>query len=214
MDLHSLLKNRVNVYKTVDISQLPESENRNLPNAILLVKVLPAQYVKEQANKEETDGSIFSQSEHEVDEVADFLENEIQKAGYHAISQSERSLGMRGDFTPETKTSPLPHKKIAIMSGLGWIGKNNLLVTEEFGCAFCMSSVLTDMPVDITPEDIIQPRCQECRLCQMICPEHVLHGTTWHETIDRDEIVDVYHCCTCLKCMMKCKYTLKYANRT
>ena len=38
----------------------------------------------------------------------------------------------------------IPHKTLATLSGMGWIGKNALLTTEEFGSAVRLTSVFTD----------------------------------------------------------------------
>jgi len=36
-----------------------------------------------------------------------------------------------------------------VLAGLGWIGRNNLLVNEELGSQFRLASVLTNMPLKI-----------------------------------------------------------------
>lgn len=81
----------------------------------------------------------LSLEENKTDELADELATIIQEKGYKAISQSEKGIDFRGEYDEKTKSSTLPHKKIATMSGLGWIGKNNLLVTEKYGAAISMS---------------------------------------------------------------------------
>ena len=204
-------ENQIDKVKCVDIRTLTKKENRGYPNAILLLKALPKQYLNqfEQGKAEDT---IFHETEHQMDELAEELAQKMIAEGYHAIAQSEKGLGDRGEFDFTTITSYLPHKKIATMSGIGWIGKNNLLVTKDFGCALCMCSVLTDMPLKTEESEIIMPKCGACNLCVTICPAHVLHGKTWSKEVTRDEIVDVYHCQTCLQCLVKCQYSIKYAR--
>ena len=202
----------IDLIKYVSVSELSEHENRGLPNAILLVKILPKDYIGKLARAKKADCSVFTQTEHFTDEIADLLAEEIRKKAYQAISQSENSLLNRGDFLPEIKTSILPHKKIATLSGIGWIGKNNLLVTKEYGCALSMCTVLTDMPVKAEKSNIMMPQCGDCSLCAKICPPQVIFGATWSFETHRDHIVDVYHCETCLKCLAKCRYSQKYAN--
>lgn len=62
------------------------------------------------------------------------------------------------------------------MSGLGWIGKNNLLVTEKYGAALSMCSVLTDVPLNTVKTDMISCRCGECNLCVKVCSVQAIYG--------------------------------------
>ena len=80
--------------------------------------------IVDKLNREtETDYTVLANHENTTDELADKLVAVIQKEGYKAISQSEHGIGIRGEYDEKTKSSILPHKKIAIMSGVGWIGK-------------------------------------------------------------------------------------------
>lgn len=206
-------QNAISDIRVVDIASLEFIENKGFPYAILIIKVLPPEYIAKLNANDKTDYSIFIEYEKETDRLADELTLLIQEAGYKAISQSENAIDLRNEYNEKTKQTMLPHKKIAVLSGLGWIGKNNLLVNEHYGSAFSMCSVLTDMPLDARQPAITLPRCGKCSLCVAICPVHALHGTTWEIGLDRDLIIDVYKCVTCLKCMAGCTYSRDYAKQ-
>ena len=117
-------QNHIDIIRVVDISSLTIEENREYPYAILLAKVLPKEYIDKLNREMETDYTVFSNYEHKTDELADKLALFIEENGYRAISQSENGIDSRGEYDEKTKNSVLPHKKIATMSGLGWVGKN------------------------------------------------------------------------------------------
>ncbi|MDF2943679.1 MAG: hypothetical protein K0S01_2537 [Herbinix sp.] len=195
--------------KTVDISMLSVKENRGYNAAILLGIVLSPDYIFRLSKENRIDHSEFGEKEHQADEIAEWAADYIIKKGYKAFAQSERNL-LNGFYDETKKRTPLPHKKIAILTGLGWIGKSNLLVTEEYGSALCMCSVLTNLPLPIETQSIIMPRCGTCTVCKDICPMGAIHGATWKLGMDRDIIVDVYHCEGCLKCLANCIWSQKY----
>lgn len=205
-------ENHIDIIRVVDITSLSLEENRGYFRAILLVKALPKEYIDKLNCEKETDYTVFSNYETKTDELADKLAAIIQEKGYRAISQSENGIDFRGEFDEKTKSSILPHKKIATMSGLGWIGKNNLLVTEKYGAALSMCSVLTDMPLDTVNTEIISSRCGECNLCVKACPVQAIHGKKWELGTSRDDIVDVYQCITCLKCLAGCRFSIIYSR--
>jgi epoxyqueuosine reductase QueG len=200
----------VSFIKAVDISLLSEKENRGYNVAVIIGIALSPGYIFHQLCENIVDYSEFNEKEHRTDEVAEWVADFLISKGYRAFAQSERNLIDRY-FNVNTKTTPLPHKKIAILAGLGWIGKNNLLVTQEFGSAICMCTVLTNAPLPIKNAPMIKPKCGKCTICKDICPAGVLHGTTWEPGMNRDLIVDVYHCDACLKCLLNCSWTKKYA---
>ena len=56
------------------------------------------------------------------------------------------------------------HSGIATRAELGWIGKNCLLVTEKFGPAIRLSSLLTQVPL-FCEEPVNRSHCGACRIC-------------------------------------------------
>lgn len=210
IELNSELAERgVNVVRTVDISMLHAMENRGYPSAILIGIALSPGYLFRLSNENSLDVSEFSENEAAADKLAEWGADYIRLKGYKAYAQSESNL-INGFYDAETKTTPLPHKKIAMLAGLGWIGKNNLLITQEYGSALCMCSVLTNAPLPMQHQPTIRPFCGKCNVCKDICPAKVIHGMNWEEGTHRDLLVDVYHCEACLKCLVHCVWTQKY----
>ena len=200
-----------NLIKVVDISQLPDEENRGYNAAIIIGVVLSPEYIFRQSIENIIDHSEFEQKEHLADELAEWAADFLIAKGYRSLAQSERRLNDE-NFNVNTKTSLLPHKKLAILAGLGWIGKSNLLVTQEYGSALCMCTVLTNAPLPTENKPIMNPKCGNCTICKDVCPTGVIHGTTWEQGMNRDLIVDVYHCEGCLKCLVNCCWTKKFAK--
>lgn len=203
----------VNIVKVVDISMLSAKQNRGYNTAILIGIVLSAGYIFRLSKENILDKSEFSKKENSADSLAEWAADFIIAKGYKAFAQSERNLGLHGFYDEMTKTTPLPHKSIAIMAGLGWIGKNNLLVTQEYGSALCMCTILTNAPLPTEDKPIVMPKCGECTVCKYICQPEAIRGSAWKIGMSRDLIVDVYHCNTCLKCLTNCIWTQKYMEK-
>jgi len=98
-----------------------------------------------------------------LDRAAFLLASEIQGAGFRALPiPASQVLDM------EKQTAHLSHKKIAVLAGLGHIGRHNLLVHPAFGARLRLVTVLTDMPLEAdgpSPAD-----CGSCRACLAVCP--------------------------------------------
>ena len=213
-ELIVLLESRgVNFIREVDISTLSDKENRGYSAAILIGMVLSPGYIFRLSKENILDRSEFSQKENKTDKLAEWTADFITARGYKAYAQSERKLLADGFYNETTKTTLLPHKTIAVMAGLGWIGKNNLLITTEWGCALSMCSILTNAPLPTENMTFAIPRCGTCSVCKDACQVNALHGTSWEKGIDRDLIVDVYHCNQCLKCLADCPWTQKFMKR-
>lgn len=211
-ELVTKLNNRsINLVKVVDISLLTEKENRGYNIAIIIGVVLSPEYIFRQLIENIVDYSEFGEKEHRTDEISEWIADFIIAKGYRAYAQSERNL-IDGYYNENTKSTLLPHKKIAMLAGLGWIGKSNLLVTQEYGSALCIGTVLTNAPLPTENRPIMKPKCGDCTICKDICPAGVIHGTTWERGMDRELIVDVYYCEGCLKCLVNCYWTRKYVE--
>ncbi|MEL6898962.1 MAG: QueG-associated DUF1730 domain-containing protein, partial [Planctomycetota bacterium] len=66
-------------------------------------------------------------------------------------------------------TAPLLEREIAAAAGLGWVGKNTLLLNREHGSYFFLACVLTtwDLPAD---EPVTDEFCGSCTACLDACP--------------------------------------------
>jgi epoxyqueuosine reductase QueG len=86
-----------------------------------------------------------------------------------------------------------PHRTGATRSGLGWIGKNCCLITEDFGPRVRLGTVLTNMDFEYG-KSIEAAACGECDLCVKACPANALKGNSWHAGIERHELLDPKSC--------------------
>lgn len=111
---------------------------------------------------------------------------EIYKTHYRAVNarldditlrlaQAISNLGGRAIPIPASKVltrypmiAHLNHREIAFKAGLGWRGKNNLLIHPVFGARFRLSSLLTDL--DMESDKILDADCGECKACVNKCP--------------------------------------------
>ena len=198
--------------RSVDISGLSEKINRGFGKAILIGIILSKKYLINLRKGIKTDQDEFIEKEKRADELAEWTAGYLQKHGYNAFAQSEENNLQNGYFDIKTKSSTLPHKTIAVLAGLGWIGKNDLLITQDYGCAFCMCSVLTDAPIDVKISTLIESKCGECDICKKVCPTNAISGNVCSKNGNRNMLVDVFRCECCLKCLSHCQWTVRYAK--
>ena len=65
--------------------------------------------------------------------------------------------------------SIIPLKLAAIRTGVGWQGKNSLLVNRRYGTFLALGGIVTDALLE--PSGETQPdRCGTCTKCQEVCP--------------------------------------------
>lgn len=84
-------------------------------------------------------------------------------------------------------------KYAAVNAGLGWIGKNDVLITEKYGPRVSLSAVLLDYPFE-NGNKITESRCASCNRCVDICPHKALKGLNWDINALRNDLFD-YHLC-------------------
>lgn len=86
-----------------------------------------------------------------------------------------------------------PHKTGAVLSGLGYIGKNALLITDEYGSRIRLATVLTDMP--LMPErEMLENGCGDCHICVDACPAKAISGRNYTYGEPRESIFDPKRC--------------------
>lgn len=65
-------------------------------------------------------------------------------------------------------TGALSDRAVAERAGIGWVGKNTSLITEEFGSWVYLGEMLTD--VYLPPDEPIFEQCGDCTACLDACP--------------------------------------------
>lgn len=127
-----------------------------------------------------------------VNEFLDFLAlktvNVLQSEDYQALAIPASQIINANDHHGD-----ISHKMVATRAGLGWIGKNVLLVTPHFGPRVRLVSVLTDAPLR-TAAPISESNCGKCRTCVVACPAKALHGIHWTADSSRDDLFEITRC--------------------
>ncbi len=93
------------------------------------------------------------------------------------------------------------HKTAARLSGLGYIGKNSTLITEEYGSKIRLCTVLTDMPLE-SDRPLITKDCGLCNACKTACPAGAIYGENFDPAFPDNELFD----------KEKCSYHMKTYN--
>jgi epoxyqueuosine reductase len=107
-----------------------------------------------------------------LDRASLLVAKKIQDEGFHAYPIPASSMLNNGKLE-----AAFSHKVAANLAGLGWVGKNCLLITPEYGPRVRFATVLTDAPlVTGTP---LPNRCGSCTRCADICPSKAILGRTF-----------------------------------
>ena len=95
------------------------------------------------------------------------LRKRLQKFGEKIISKV-------GDmsYRPFVDSAPILERAVAEQAGLGWIGKNTMLINRQAGSFFFLGELFTDLPLIIdTPTSA---HCGSCQACIDICPTQAI----------------------------------------
>lgn len=74
-----------------------------------------------------------------------------------------------------TDTAPILEKAWAVEAGLGWIGKNSLLVTPRYGSTVLLGEIVLDAEVDKYNKPFAGDRCGNCDKCVVFCPNEAIN---------------------------------------
>lgn len=85
-------------------------------------------------------------------------------------------------------SSAVPEKEFAYFAGLGWIGRNSLLIHPTFGSFCLLGAIFTTL--DIKPDSPIEDDiCANCRTCIDACPTGAINP---NRTVDARKCIS-YH---------------------
>ncbi|MDD2679789.1 MAG: reductive dehalogenase domain-containing protein [Candidatus Omnitrophica bacterium] len=136
-----------------------------------------------------------------LDQIALKVANFIQKKGFQALPVPASII-----LDWENQKAHLSHKKLGVLAGLGWLGRNNLLVNKELGSQFRLSTILTDMPLKL--DKPLKENCGTCRICVKVCPAQAIKDSPQEfehlrcfeklKEFQKQKLVDQYVCGVCV----------------
>ncbi|MDZ7270689.1 MAG: hypothetical protein ONB17_03645 [candidate division KSB1 bacterium] len=105
-----------------------------------------------------------------LDRLAFLIAGLLQERGWRAVPVPASQV-----VDWHLQVGHLSHRHVAVAAGLGWLGRNNLLVSPAFGAQVRLVTVLTDLPVP--QPGLVEFGCQECRACISACPAQAIGET-------------------------------------
>jgi epoxyqueuosine reductase len=123
-----------------------------------------------------------------LDEMGLKILNFIQDRGWEALPVPASQI-----IDWEKQWAHVSHKHIAARAGMGWIGRNNLLVSSQFGSRQRLITVLTNMP--LKTDESLPLSCGECHACISSCPSQSIK--------ERPEDFDHIGCFQMMKVLVK-----------
>ncbi len=161
---------RLSDIKTDDFL-LPEQTIRDLPLAISIVLHLsPAVLGTLEGHPNQLYEHHYRQVNFALDRLALDLATLILNLGAQALPIAASQL-----VDWQNQRGHLSHKRVAVEAGLGWLGRNNLLVTPRYGAQVRLVTVLTDLGLE--PSHPLENGCGSCRACIAACPAEAIGET-------------------------------------
>ncbi|NVK37198.1 MAG: tRNA epoxyqueuosine(34) reductase QueG [Gammaproteobacteria bacterium] len=97
------------------------------------------------------------------------------------IEQAITELNLEPNFRAFVDSAPVLERGLAQKSGMGWIGKNAMLINPKAGSYFFLGELFTNLPLPID-EPYTDMNCGSCSACIPACPtgaivdNHVVDG--------------------------------------
>jgi epoxyqueuosine reductase len=91
-----------------------------------------------------------------------------------ALAEGIEALAGEYNYKAMVDTGALIDVAVAARAGLGFIGKNGLLISKEFGSWMFLGELVTDL--EIEPDQPVDYGCGDCNRCVEFCPTDALMG--------------------------------------
>ena len=86
-------------------------------------------------------------------------------------------------------SAPVAEKRWAVEAGLGWIGRQSLLITPQFGSFVHLGELIINEPCDRYDTPFEGSKCGSCRACVDHCPSGAI--------LDGERMIDTRRCIAC-----------------
>lgn len=104
-----------------------------------------------------------------------------KRCDYHRVVKTylEQIIGyinsLGGNAISFVDSNTLPERYIAYLAGVGFIGKNNMIITEQYGSYVFLGEIITDLDIDCEDQREYKEiddfkECSSCEKCITECP--------------------------------------------
>lgn len=127
--------------------------------------------------------SYYKQAPEPLRSDAGLVASYARGRDYHHIHRSrlkklmrwlEEKSGQANSAKPFSDAAPVLEKALAVQAGLGWFGKNTLLIHRRFGTFTLLSGLMTTLKFSYAKQELRLPRCGVCQRCLDACPTQAL----------------------------------------
>jgi len=168
-----------------DLSMASHPSTQEMPVGISLVKPMNRAIVLSGGDCAFNEHQV--QQREEMDSISSKLGDLLAQNGYCWYP-------VRNNTVDQMRlTGELSHKMVAVLAGLGWIGKSALLITPEYGPGVRVATVLTDAPFQ-TSTNFAASQCGGCLFCVEACPVGAITGRDWRIDGSRNDLIDAVLC--------------------
>ncbi|MBN2300285.1 MAG: 4Fe-4S double cluster binding domain-containing protein [Acholeplasmataceae bacterium] len=102
---------------------------------------------------------------------------------YHQVLK-QRMKEVLNDFDTKYELNvdnhPLDERLAATLAGLGFFGKNQLIINQAYGSYFFLGMALLDLKIDHEIKLDVTDDCGACRICLDACPTKALDENQYH----------------------------------
>jgi len=95
--------------------------------------------------------------------------HEVVRGKLQTIAERLRGeLAIPFEFRVAVDTAPLLEREVAASAGVGWIGKDTMLLDHRLGSFFFLGEMITTL--DLAPDAPVEDHCGTCTACLDACP--------------------------------------------
>lgn len=95
--------------------------------------------------------------------------HDVLRDGLHRLADQLRAWSPGCLVRGVVDTAPLLERDFARLAGLGWVGKNTLLINRQAGSWLFLAALLTDLELEVD-SPWTTDHCGTCRACLDACP--------------------------------------------
>ncbi|GAB6168019.1 tRNA epoxyqueuosine(34) reductase QueG [Clostridium carnis] len=147
--------------------------------------------------------------------------HKVVKGYLEKICEFIKSLG--GEAIALVDSNTLPERYIAYLAGIGFIGKNNMIITKKYGSFVFLGEIITDLEIECNDLRKIEEinnfkECGDCEICYKECPSKAINKNRKNSNIcvsyftQKKDLEDKYikllkgRVFGCDSCQNKCPY--------